>query len=195
MPSKKLPDKRIPRHAAITQISRWKQQLLEAIVMNDEIAKLLYYNTSDALSRPTLTEDQKLELVDSDSEKRSIYPRQWDPDVRLKQQSFVGMSISGFVPQESFSPYRSIANNYVMGYIYFWILCDNEIMDCDEGQRQDLILQNIYDIFQDSTGYGMGSLQAGQLDDYWENNHKYGGYVLMMRIIDMKQVLAYGNQL
>lgn len=186
MPSKKLPDKRIPRHAAITQISRWKQQLLEAIVMNDEIAKLLYYNTSDALSRPTLTEDQKLELVDSDSEKRSIYPRQWDPDVRLKQQSFVGMSISGFVPQESFSPYRSIANNYVMGYIYFWILCDNEIMDCDEGQRQDLILQNIYDIFQDSTGYGMGSLQAGQLDDYWENNHKYGGYVLMMRIIDMK---------
>ena len=186
MPSKKLEDRRKPRHASITQISRWKQQMLETIVLDDEISKLLYYSTSDALSRPDLTEEQKYSLVDPNSEMRRVYPTRYSSSVKLDQQCFIGLSVSGFVPQEAYAPYRTVADNYVMGYLYFWILVDNKIMDCDEGQRHDLLLGRIYDKFQDATGYGMGTVQAGQLDEYWQDNNKYGGYVLMMKIIDMK---------
>lgn len=186
MPATKLPDRHIPRHAAITKISEWKQKMMEGIVSDPEISKLLYYNSQDALSRPNLTEDQQYSLVDTESDKRSVYPTRYTPKVMMDQQSFVGLSVSGFVPQEAFAPYRTIANNYVMGYLYFWILVDNRIMDCDEGQRQDLLLEKIYNKFQDSEGYGMGRITVNDLQEVWEQNNKFGGYVLMMQVIDMK---------
>ncbi|KRL91690.1 hypothetical protein FC43_GL001112 [Limosilactobacillus ingluviei DSM 15946] len=103
----------------------------------------------------------------------------------MDQQSFVGLSVSGFVPQEAFAPYRTVADKYVMGYLYFWILVDNQIMDCDEGQRQDLLLEKIYDKFQDADNYGMGRLSVDDLQEVWEQNNKFGGYVLVMKVIDM----------
>lgn len=186
MPAIKLPGRRTPRHASIKKITEWKQKMLESIVEDKEIAKLLYYNSTDALSRPDLTEDQIYSLVDSGSDMRRVYPTRYTPKVIMDQQSFLGLSISGFVPQEAFAPYRTVADNYLMGYLYFWIMVDNRIMDCDEGQRQDLILERVYDRFQDSDGYGMGQLQASDLQEVWEQNNKFGGYVLMMKVIDLK---------
>ena len=59
-------------------------------------------------------------------------------------------------------------------------------MDIDEGQRQDKILERIYDLFSDSRSYGMGELRIGGLSEEWEQNNKFGGYTLMMRIYDFK---------
>ena len=70
--------------------------------------------------------------------------------------------------------------------LYFYILVDNEIMDIDEGQRQDKLLERIYDIFSDSRDYGMGELRIGGLSELWEQNNKFGGYQLMMRVYDFK---------
>ena len=185
MPAKKLPTRHIPHHAAITRISEWKQRMMEVLVEDQEIGKLLYYNSEDALSRPDLTEDERYSLVDRESEKRRIYPTRYTPKVMMDQQSFIGLSVSGFVPQEAFAPYRTVADKYVMGYLYFWILVDNQIMDCDEGQRQDLLLEKIYDKFQDADNYGMGRLSVDDLQEVWEQNNKFGGYVLVMKVIDM----------
>lgn len=185
MPAKKLGDPYKPHRSSIMMITEWKQRMMESIAMDDDISKLLYYNTPDALSRPPLTEDQKIQLVsyDPDSDRRRIYPTRYTPNVVMDQRSFIGLGISGFVPQES---WRQFSEKYVMGYLYFYILVDNSIMEIDEGQRQDLLLQRIYDLFQDSYDYGMGHIQEGNLTELWEQNNKFGGYALMMRVIDFK---------
>ena len=59
-------------------------------------------------------------------------------------------------------------------------------MDIDEGQRQDQILARIYDLFSDSRRYGIGTVKIGQLSELWEQNNKFGGYQLMMRVYDFK---------
>lgn len=45
--------------------------MMETMAMDDDLAKLLYYDSSDALSRPNLTEEQKYELVTEGEEKAS----------------------------------------------------------------------------------------------------------------------------
>lgn len=181
MPADRLPDHPNYRNASIMKISEWKQQIMETIISDDELSKLLWYNTEDALSRESLTDDQKMELVDPHSENRRVYPTRYSPNVVMDQQSFIGMAISGFAPQELH--YRT-SNDYVIGYLYFFILCDVEIMDIDEGQRHDMILARLYDLFEDSRTYGMGDMKIGGLNEQWEQNNKFGGYTMMLRIYD-----------
>lgn len=173
-------DKRFPySHTnAIMRITEWKQKIIETLCMDDDIAKLLYYNTPDALSRPALTEDQKYDLYH-----KNIFGYQYNPDTVEQQKSFITLGISGFIPQES---WRQFSQRYVMGYLYFNILCDIKIMDTDDGERRDLLLARIYDLFQDSDEYGMGHIQEGNLTELWQQNNKFGGYTLMMRVIDLK---------
>lgn len=178
MPATKLPKRNTPHKASIMQITEWKQRMMEELINDQQLCKLLKYNSEDALSRPDLTEDERYDLVGD-----RILPTRYTPNVQMEQQSMVGLSVGGFVPQES---YHNWSFKYVMGYIYFYVLTDVKIMQTERGQRQDLILARIYDIFQDSEKYGMGHVQEGSLDELWEHNNKYGGYVLMMRVVDFK---------
>lgn len=183
MPAERLPETKHYNTSSVMMIGEWKQKIVETIAMDDELSKLLWYNSEDALSQPSLTEEQKYELADAHSDKRRVYPVRYTPKVAIDQQSFIGMSVAGFAPQEIHYQY---SDTYVLGYLYFYILVDNSIMDIDEGQRQDKILARIYDLFSDSREYGMGELRIGGLDELWEQNNKFGGYVLMMRVYDFK---------
>lgn len=183
MPAKKITDEK-PKHvSSIMKISEWKQKMMETMAMDDELAKLLYYDSSGALSRPNLTEEQKYSLVTEDSEHRRIYPTRYKPGVVMDQESFIGMAISNFSFPEI---HYHVTSDFVMGYLYFFILVDNKIMDIDEGQRQDQILARIYDLFSDSRSYGIGTVKVGGLSELWEQNNKFGGYQLMMRVYDFK---------
>lgn len=181
IPAEKIQDKVHYKTSSIMMIGEWKQRIMETIVEDDELSKLLWYNSEDALTRPSLTDEQKMELVDSSSSQRRVFPTRYNDNVVMDQQSFIGMSISGFAPQEI---HYQLSNNYVIGYLYFFILVDNKIMDIDEGLRQDKILERIYDLFADSRKYGMGDLKIGGLTEQWEQNNKFGGYTLMMRVYD-----------
>ena len=101
----------------------------------------------------------------------------------MDQESFIGMAISNFSFPEI---HYHVTSDFVMGYLYFFILVDNKIMDIDEGQRQDQILARIYDLFSDSRSYGIGTVKVGGLSELWEQNNKFGGYQLMMRVYDFK---------
>ncbi|MFT9003217.1 MAG: hypothetical protein ABF991_00750 [Liquorilactobacillus hordei] len=160
------------------QITSWKQRMMDTVCHDDEIAKMLKYPTSDALSRDALTEDEKLALV-----KDKIHGVTYVPKTVENQGSYITMGISGFIPQES---WRQFSQRYVMGYLYFNILVDRSIMEMDEGYRQDLLLQRIYDLFQDSDFYGMGKIQEGNLVENWQQDNRFGGYTIMFRVIDYK---------
>lgn len=164
--------------SSLMRITDWKQKIMENLCMDDELSKLLEYNSTDALSRKPLNENQKLDLVN-----KNIFGIRYVPEVVEEQKSFISLGLSGFVPQESF---RQFSERYVMGYIYFYILCDTQIMQIDEGYRQDLILARVYDLFQDKDYFGVGKIQEGNMTELWEQNNKLGGYVLMFKVTDFK---------
>lgn len=185
MPAESIDERKIdpiPHTSSVMRITEWKQKMMSMICEDDDITRLLYYKSPDALSRPKLTEEQIYELIDKDSEKRCIYPTRYREDVIMDQMSFIGLSVANFIPQES---WRQFSQRYSMGYLYFYILVDTAIMDVEEGQRQDLILQRIYDIFQGSNEFGMGTIKEGNLTELWDQNNKFGGWTLMIKVIDL----------
>ena len=49
MPAKEITNE-APKHvSSVMKISEWKQQMMETMAMDDDLAKLLYYDSSDAL--------------------------------------------------------------------------------------------------------------------------------------------------
>ncbi len=170
-------DGKLHKHA-IMQFTYWKQKIMDKLASDKELTKLLAYNSDDALVRPDLTEDERYDLIG----KRILGVRYLSKVVQ-DQQSMIGIGFGNFVPQES---WRQFSEKFTMGYVYFYILVDNEIMSMETGYRQDLILARVYDLFQDEKFFGIGTLELGNLTELWEQNNKFGGYCLMMRVIDTK---------
>lgn len=171
--------KRVKEHKrGVMKFNDWKQQAIEMLISDDVLTKLLQYNTPNALSKNTLTEDEKYELVDS-----KIFGYRYNPTPKEKQESYIGMGFSNFVPQEGF---RQFSDDFVMGYMYIYILVDNQIMSTDRGYRQDLILDRVYDIFEGSRDFGMGELRMETQLELWTQNNNYGGYSVGFRIVEMK---------
>ena len=163
----------------VTSFTVWKQKIMEKIVMDDELSKLLNYNTSNCLSKHSLTEDEKYKLIN-----KSVYGYRYVPDVAEEQKSYISIGLSNFVPQEGF---RQFSDDYIQGYLYLYILVDTAIMETDTGYRNDLILSRLYDIFQgDKNSIGIGELRMEVCTELWQHNNKFGGYTLGFRVISMK---------
>ncbi|MGX6979041.1 hypothetical protein ACWN8V_07260 [Vagococcus elongatus] len=170
--------KRGKRSGALMNITRWKMDILDTLRKDDEISKLLFYDSEDALSRKTLTDDQQVDLVNS-----KLIGYRYVPEVVEKTGSYISIGISHFEPQESF---RQFSDDYVMGYITFYILCDMAIMNTEDGYRNDLLAARVYDLFQESSEYGMGTLRLDTALELWTQNNKFGGYTLSFKVVDFK---------
>jgi hypothetical protein len=175
-PQRKRRNKNYPR--GIMKIGEWKQRAMELLLADDELVKLLKYDTPDALLKDNLTEEERFELID-----KSIIGHRYNPKPVSEQKSFITMGLSNWVPQESF---RQFSDDYIMGYFYFYILVDVQIMKTDTGYRHDLILSRIYDIFQESRFFGMGELKMETCIDLWEQNNSFGGYTVGFKIMEVK---------
>lgn len=162
----------------LTNITKWKMEAINALIEDDVIGKLLAHTTTDALSKPSLSEDESEDLVNS-----RIYGYRYVPDVAKEAASYISMSVHNFAPQEG---WRQFSDEYIMGYLTFYIFVDTQIMNMDEGYRQDLILERVYDIFQENRKFGMGELRLEMQGDLWTQNNKFGGYQLGFKVVDMK---------
>lgn len=163
----------------VSGFTEWKQEVMRLLINDNELSKLLTYRTEDCLSKPNLTDDEKEDLINS-----SVYGYRYIPDVAEDQKAYVSLSLSNFVPQEGF---RQFSDDYVHGYLFFYILVDTAIINTDEGYRNDLILARIYDIFQGRKNViGMGELRMEACNELWQHSNKFGGYTLGFRLTDMK---------
>lgn len=172
-------DRRYPfqHQNSIMKIVDWRQKIMETLCLDKQIGKLLKYSTPDALDRPDLTEDESYDLIN-----QNIFSYRYIPQTVETQKAFISLGISGFIPQES---WRQFSQQFTMGYIWFYILNDISIMNTDYGDRRDLLLMRVYDLFQDSDDYGMGHIKEGNLTELFDQNNKFGGYVLQMKVIDL----------
>lgn len=163
---------------SIKNITKWKQSILEKIVEDEELSKLLFYNTPNALSLPKPTSEQRESLVNS-----NVMGYRFIPKVAEKAESWISISTSRFVPQEGF---RQFSDDYLMGFIFFYILVDTAIMETETGYRQDLIAERIHSLFQESRDFGIGELRLESFVENWEHNNKLGGYTMGFRTVDFK---------
>lgn len=175
---KKHTRKKRANNNSIKNITKWKQEILANIIEDDELAKLLYYNQPDALSKDNPTDDQRHSLVND-----CVMGYRFIPTIADEARSWISLSTSRFIPQEGF---RQFSDDYLMGYIYFYILVDTAIMQTDTGYRQDLIAERIHYIFQESRDFGIGELRLEHFVENWEHNNKLGGYTMGFRTVDFK---------
>lgn len=163
---------------AMNAFTQWKHDIIDQILANDVICKLLKYPTEDALRRESLTEDEKFNMVDS-----QIYGYRFVPEVIEEKRSYISLGLGGFAPQESF---RQFSNRFAMGVVYFYILVDVDIMKTDDGYRQDLLLAALNQTFQGTSFMGIGELKLFTMDELWQQDNKFGGYQLGFEVVDFR---------
>lgn len=163
---------------ALKNITKYKQHIMQKLIDDDDLCKLLTYQTEDCLDLDSVKESDRYKLINT-----NIFGYRYVSETAKEAQSYVSMSISGFVPQEG---YRQFSDDYLMGYIYFYILVDTAVMSTNYGYRQDLIASRLQNIFQSSRDLGIGEIRLEHFVENWEHNNRFGGYVLGFKTVDFK---------
>lgn len=162
----------------LANFTQWKQEAMDKLLKDDVLMKLMCYPTEDCLVRPNVTQQQRKDLI-----YKQIYPYKFADQIAEKKMSYISLGMSNFVPQEGF---RQFSDDYMQGYLYFYILVDRGILKTKTGVRSDLILDRVYRIFQGQQIFGMGEARVEAMVENWQQNNDFGGYTLGFRVVDMK---------
>ena len=156
----------------LSNFTKWKQEAISRLVLNENLMKLMYYNTPDALSKPTPTEEQISRMV-SPGKDQQIFQYRYVGNLATRQTSYISMELAYFKPLEE---YRLFSEQYVSGLFYIYILSDIEIMEVNQGIRTDLILKEVYRSLDglDSLIW-MGKLGVETQLPLWVDNNSFGG--------------------
>lgn len=158
-------------------ITEWKQLAIEKILQDETLVKLLHYPIENWNEQSDLNQEQIDALM-----YKNIFPYRFVSEIAEKQQSYISIDVANFVPLEEF---RLFSNKYIHGYLYFHIMCDIGIMRTHSGVRSDLIAGRIYELFQLSTGIGMGTLEMETTLPLWTDNNHFGGYTIGFKLSEM----------
>lgn len=162
--------------SAVQKIPEYKMNILNRVFESDSLVKLLAYDASDALFRPSLENPSSL-LYDR------VFPYRFVPKPTEEQRTYLTIGLNGFTrAQEGFTVY----DDYIAGQIYFYTFTHFDLMRTDTGVRQDLILGEIDRIFDGAKGLGMGELKLRYANELWMHNNKFGGYSVAFTVTDFK---------
>ena len=144
--------------------------IVSKMLKNDRLQKLLYYTTPDCLSRPNLTEEQKLSLFGNQIR---IVPK---IEVEPTSKNYITIVLNDFFPNDNNPEFRD-------NKIYFDIVChlDNWALQ-DFQLRPYKIAAEIDSMFngQHLTGIGELEFRGAKLDIF---NEELGGIALYYNAI------------
>lgn len=161
--------------SAIQKIGEYKMEILNRLVNSKEIAKLVRYDTPDALFREDVENPEKLIY-------ERVFPFRFNPDTIENQATFITIGIGGFRMHENG---YDIYDDFKTGNVYFYVFTHVDLMRTESGIRQDLIIKELDKIFDKSRGIGMGELKASYMNELWIHNNKFGGYTIGYAITDI----------
>lgn len=167
----------------LTKVTEWKQQIVGLLLQNQNLLKLLFYSTPDALSRPDISAAQAVLLVSNGPDKQ-IYQYRHIMRLARNKKSYLSMDVSHARPYEG---WRYFSQKYMSAYIYIYILCDIDVLDTDTGVRSDLIMAEVYKSIDgiDSV-IGMGKMHMETGLPLWVDNNSFGGWSLGFKLTDLK---------
>ena len=167
----------------LSNFTKWKQEAISRLVLNESLKKLMYYNIPDALSKPTPTEEQISRMV-SPGKDQQIFQYRYVGNLATRQTSYISMELAYFKPLEE---YRLFSEQYVSGLFYIYILSDIEIMEVNQGIRTDLILKEVYRSLDGLDSLiGMGKLGVETQLPLWVDNNSFGGYSIGFKVSDLR---------
>lgn len=151
-------------------------EVLNRCLEDKDLAKILYYDTPDALFREDVKDPYSLLY-------QRVFPYRFVPNPVEVQGTFLTIGASGFRRhQEAFKVY----DDYQSCEIYFYFFTHVDLMRTDSGVRQDIMLSHISSLFDGTTGLGMGELKLRYANELWIHNNKFGGYSIGFTITDFK---------
>ena len=167
----------------LSNFTKWKQEAISRLVLNENLMKLMYYNTPDALSKPTPTEEQISKMV-SPGKDQQIFQYRYVGNLATRQTSYISMELAYFKPLEE---YRLFSEQYVSGLFYIYILSDIEIMEVNQGIRTDLMLKEVYRSLDGLDSLiGMGKLGVETQLPLWVDNNSFGGFSIGFKVSDLR---------
>lgn len=162
----------------LNNVIKWKQKATEMLINNETICKLLYYPTPDWANKPNLTQEQKDELLQN-----NIKQYRYIDGIATKKTSVISL---GTLQYSTLEEFRLFSNDFLQGFIIFYILCDVDIMETNQGIRADLLQQEIYNTFQAERGFGLGELILKEQQELWVDYNRAGGYTIGFKVVDIK---------
>lgn len=160
------------------KLGEYKMEILNRCIESQTLAKLLKYDSEDALSKDDIEIDDAFSLLNT-----RVFPYRFVPETIDEQGTFLTLGVNGFRRyQEGFT----VFDDYQAGEIYFYFFTHVDIMRTDNGVRQDLMLAEISRLFDGTKGIGMGELKLRYLNELWIHNNKFGGYAISFTVTDFK---------
>lgn len=167
----------------LSNFTKWKQEAVNRLILNKNLMKLMYYSTPDALSKPTLTEEQMSKMI-APGKDQQIFQYRHVGNLATTQTSYISMELAYFKPLEE---YRLFSEKFVSGLFYIYILSDVEIMETNQGIRTDLILKEVYRSLDGLDSLiGMGKLGVETQLPLWVDNNSFGGYSIGFKVSDLR---------
>lgn len=140
-------------------LAEYRSGIMDKIVQNNNIAKLLVYTDDAPLSKDNLDEWTKKDL-----QYKSVFPYRFVDNMANDESSYVNLGMR-------FVPYRS--GRLKLGKITITILCHKNLFRTKDGLRPDLILNEIDKMFNGSTEFSAGTLVLSLADEYaYGDNHR-----------------------
>lgn len=155
-------------------VSEIKAKIMYRIIEDTDIAKLLYYNTADALHKEISQKQiQELFLQKGDNEHRRIYLKPYPNQVTFIKDCELRIHIVRITVPTAPYVYQPT--------IQIDIFCHNDLTDLDDGlsQRQDILLQKINDLLENYHLGVVGNMHLVRVDDWSMNNSSYLGYSMV----------------
>lgn len=134
-----------PNKSSFLSIEKDLSVIIDAIFSNDKLMKLLYYTSKDAMTKPDLTDEQKVSMIDKNIKiKPKIYV---DPDVK----TYLIIRVRNFSPSSN-PEFRSCTIEFdICCHVEQWALQDFKI-------RPYHIAAEIDQMFTDKHLSGIGTL-------------------------------------
>lgn len=150
------------------RLTYFKEQILFSFIANQNICKLLSYNTSDALSLPDITIPTSL-MYDV------IFPYKYVPDVTSDKKSYITLDFTEFELTRS-NP-KNINFNLIV-----YMFTHKDLFVTDDGLRVDLLLNEVDQEIQEKV-LGFGSVYLNLCRSFWLDKD-YGGYYVMYKMYE-----------
>lgn len=163
----KIEGYKIPR-SSFMSVEKDTVHIINMMLKNDRLKKLIYYTTPDCMKKPDLTEEQSIALIGPKKQIRSIPKVTVNSDVL----NYVIVNFDNFMSNGTNPEFRD-------NKIIFTIICHFDQWNLDEMQlRPYRIAAEIDTMFNNTHLSGIGELQFLGASQIILNN-EFGGLTLM----------------
>ena len=156
-------------------LSKELDNVIALILENNDITRLLYHDTPDALSKPPLKVAEKRELIN-----KRLFKRRTSKILSNDSGSFISLRLNHFRKSEN-NP------NNLTHTLDVYIVCHDGVADINEGQRDLALVESISKVFYLQNVLGATKPDIVSIEDLIFDSNDFCGYVVSFGIVNEPQ--------